>query len=367
MRDFGETNLMNFILLKIRLYYKKYTRYASYGVVTFLILYSIFLSAIIFINPMGDIDPLSAEERKSVIFFDLALKLFSVFLFSVIGISIFNFYKIVKIMHKYFYILLILLMFDIFIYERYFLNFSNYEYYSEELPIEFNGYRIAIISDLHYGKLTPDIWVSSVFQKVNDLKPDLIIGLGDYVLKTKSTEDLYKIWPLLLTLKANDGEFFVNGNHESWADEKSSLELLKNSGKSIRNSFKIIERGKSKIAIGGTGDLWTDEIDIDKTFKESPKNIFTIIATHNPDAADLKHARKINLYLAGHTHGGQVRVPFFNFAPILPVTNKDYDAGFKMNNVSEKLFISTGIGWSILPLRFNCRAEVPIITLKKIF
>lgn len=358
---------MKLIFLKIKRFYEKHTKYASYGIVSFLILYSIFLSIIIFINPIGDIDPLSNEERNFAIVNDLAFKLFSIFLFSIIGISIFHFYKIVNLIHKYFYIVIILFSFDIFIYERYFLNFSNYEYYSEELPIEFNGYRIAVISDLHYGKLTPDIWVRSVFQKVNDLKPDLIIGLGDYVLKTKSAKDLYTIWPLLLTLKAKDAEFFINGNHESWADENMSLELLDKSGKSIRNSFKIIEKGKARIVIGGTGDLWTDEVNIDKTLKDSPESLFTIIATHNPDVADSKHFRKINLYLAGHTHGGQVRIPFFNLAPILPVTNKDYDAGFKMNNAGEKLFISSGIGWSIIPLRFNCRAEVPIITLKKIF
>ncbi len=63
-------------------------------------------------------------------------------------------------------------------------------------------------------------------------------------------------------------------------------------------------------------------------------------------------------------NGGQVRIPFMNYSPVLPVKNKEFDKGIKISNLGELVFISAGIGWSILPLRFNCPAEIPILVLR---
>ncbi len=63
---------------------------------------------------------------------------------------------------------------------------------------------------------------------------------------------------------------------------------------------------------------------------------------------------------------GQVRIPFLDYAPTLPVKNKMYDRGFKMNSKGEAVFISAGVGWSILPVRFFCPAEIPILTLRTV-
>ncbi|EMO10832.1 hypothetical protein LEP1GSC137_1076 [Leptospira borgpetersenii str. Noumea 25] len=86
--------------------------------------------------------------------------------------------------------------------------------------------------------------------------------------------------------------------------------------------------------------------------------------SHNPDASNTKHEEKVDLFLAGHTHGGQVRIPIFDFSPILPVKDSNFDVGFKKNKFGEDIFISAGIGWSILPIRFFCPPEVPLIVLR---
>ncbi len=272
--------------------------------------------------------------------------------------------KAYKRYFKYLFITSLAIGIYSFVWERYFVTFPEYVYESESLPKEFDGYRIAIISDLHLGSLDPEIWIKWVIQKTNDTSPDLIVGLGDYVKKRKTDEELKKVWPLLLTLKAKHDVLFVNGNHDHWANHKLSLSLLNDSKRSLRNQHKILKKGKSEITIAGTGDFWEDEVDIDKSIAYSPLKNFKLVITHNPDATQTNHNTKINLFLAGHTHGGQVRIPFFDYSPILPIKSRNLDKGFRKNKFGEDVFISSGIGWSILPIRFNCPPEVPIIILK---
>jgi predicted MPP superfamily phosphohydrolase len=261
-------------------------------------------------------------------------------------------------------VFIIIILIDSLIIERYWVRFPEHEYVSERIPEEFDGYRIAIISDLHLGFLDPEIWIEWVIQNANEQKPDLIVGLGDYVKKRKLDDELLKVWPHLLKLKARDEVFFVNGNHDHWANHKLSLSLLAQTGKSLRNQARTLYRGKSNLTIAGTGDFWEDSVDIDKALINSPKSNFKIVITHNPDAAQTKHNRKIDLFLAGHTHGGQVRIPLLDYSPILPVRSRNLDKGFRKNQFGEDVFISAGIGWSILPIRFFCPAEVPIIVLR---
>jgi predicted MPP superfamily phosphohydrolase len=270
----------------------------------------------------------------------------------------------IKTLLRFFFILLTCIFIDSFVLERYLVRFPVYEYQSEKIPEAFDGYRIALVSDLHLGFLDPEIWVRWVIKQVNKQNPDLIVGLGDYVKKRNTDTELLRVWPLLLSLKAQDKVFFVNGNHDHWANHKLALTLLKDTKRSLRNQHHLLIREKSEITIAGTGDYWTDAVDIDESLKQSPTKNFKIIATHNPDATETKHKTEIDLYLAGHTHGGQVRIPIFDYSPVLPIKSSRLDKGFRKNKFGEDVFISAGIGWSILPIRFFCPAEVPIIVLR---
>lgn len=258
----------------------------------------------------------------------------------------------------------LLLVFDSLILERYLVRFPEYDFVSEQIPEDFDGYRIAILSDLHLGFLDPEIWIQWVIHETNDKNPDMIVGLGDYVKKRNNKEELIRVWPLLLTLKAKDNVFFVNGNHDHWANDKLALKLLEASQKSLRNQSKTIYRQNSQITIAGLGDLWTDEVNIDHALSAARVSNFKLMLTHNPDASETKHKTKVNLYLAGHTHGGQVRIPFLDYSPVLPIQSRYLDKGFRKNKFNEDVFVSAGIGWSILPIRFYCPSEVPIITLR---
>ncbi|TGM37720.1 phosphohydrolase [Leptospira biflexa] len=265
---------------------------------------------------------------------------------------------------KFILIFLLILFFNSFIFERYYVRFPIYEIESTKIPKSFDGYKIAVVSDLHYGFLNPAFWIRYVIGSTNEQNPDLIVGLGDYVKKRNFDEELISVWKLLPLLKAKDIEVFVNGNHDHWANHTLSLRLLEESKKSLRNRTLEIKRGNEKMIIGGLGDFWEDHIPIDQIFQHTDPKQFRIAIAHNPESADTSHKESIDLFITGHTHGGQVRIPFLQLSPILPVQNKNYDLGIQHSIFNEMVFISAGIGWSILPLRFNCPSEVPILILR---
>ncbi|ABZ92785.1 Phosphohydrolase [Leptospira biflexa serovar Patoc strain 'Patoc 1 (Ames)'] len=269
-----------------------------------------------------------------------------------------------KRIFKFILIFLLILFFNSFIFERYYVRFPIYEIESTKIPKSFDGYKIAVVSDLHYGFLNPEVWIRNVIGSTNEQNPDLIVGLGDYVKNRNFDEELISVWKLLPLLKGNDTEVFVNGNHDHWANHTLSLRLLEESKKSLRNRTLEIKRGKEKMIIGGLGDFWEDHIPIDHIFQHTDPKHFRIAIAHNPESADTSHKESIDLFITGHTHGGQVRIPFLQLSPILPVQNKNYDLGIQHSIFNEMVFISAGIGWSILPLRFNCPSEVPILILR---
>jgi predicted MPP superfamily phosphohydrolase len=165
----------------------------------------------------------------------------------------------------------------------------------------------------------------------------------------------------LSKLAAKDRVYSVLGNHDHWADSERSQYWLERTGQNIRHACKPIDRGGNRLFIGGAGDYWEDELGIDKAFACSEESAFRVLLAHNPDSVDTEFSTSLSLVLGGHTHGGQVVVPFFG-PPILPVRNKRYSSGL-ITTPRTQLFISRGIGWAIYPVRFNCYPEIAVLEL----
>jgi uncharacterized protein len=265
------------------------------------------------------------------------------------------------------YLFLLIFIFTLYsaIYERYVVLYPEEEVYLDNLPSEFDGFRIAILSDIHYGKLDPMFWIEYSLKKIDDKNIDIIVGLGDYVKKRNFDEELISIYPILNKLKAKYGVYLVNGNHDHWANDKLARSLLENSPYNIEGKTKFISKGKDKILLGGIGDYWENQFGVDKILNDDDSSYFKLILAHNPDSSNIEHNQNVDIFISGHTHGGQVRIPFIKYSPILPVSDKNFDKGLKENRFGEKVFISAGLGWSILPIRFSCQAEIPIIILRK--
>ena len=181
------------------------------------------------------------------------------------------------------------------------------------------------------------------------------------MLDDDTTEQIDIVWPVLSKLKARYGVYSVLGNHDHHADFNRSLYWLERSAQNIRHKCKPIYKGKERIVIGGAGDYWKDRLRIDDTFASSDERDCRILLSHNPDSVDEQFDTPLSLVLSGHTHGGQVVIPFLG-PPVLPVKNKNYSSGL-ISAAKTKLFISKGIGWSGLPVRFNCHPEIAILEL----
>lgn len=245
--------------------------------------------------------------------------------------------------------------------ERNIVRVNNYRIPAPSLPKSFRGFRIVHLTDLHLGTLVSEHFIESVIQKANGLRPDLIVCTGDYVHAKNSVTEIDTVWPILAKLKARYGVYSVLGNHDHWANTERSLYWLEKTGQSVRHKCKAICRGNERIVIGGAGDFWTDDLNIDQAFSSSDEGDFRILLAHNPDTVDTSYSTPLSLVLSGHTHGGQVSVPFYG-PPVLPVKNKRYSHGLiKTNNTT--LFISKGLGWAIYPVRFNCYPEIAVLEL----
>ena len=246
--------------------------------------------------------------------------------------------------------------------ERYIILTNHYLIAVPNLPKAFSGFRIVHLTDFHYGSLVPLAIIRHVIQRVNRLDRDLVVCTGDYVHERVATTQIDTVWPLLSDLTAPLGVLSVLGNHDHWASTKRSQYWLDKTNQDLRHKVKAIEKGGEKLWIAGAGDLWEDHRDLDQILSGIPDTDCRIVLAHNPDTADSKFSGRVDLIISGHTHGGQVDIPFIG-PPVLPVRNKSYSSGLKTSPRGTGVFISKGIGWAIYPVRFNCPPEIAVLEL----
>ena len=245
--------------------------------------------------------------------------------------------------------------------ERYLTQFNRYRIPVQNLPAAFQGLRIAQVSDVHCGRLMPRWFVNYLLERVNRAGADVIVCTGDYI-HGRDAAQIEVVWPMLCELRAPLGVYSVLGNHDHWGSAERSLYWLERSGQNLRGKAIALEKDGERLWLAGIGDLWEDPFPVDSVLSQIPERDCRIVLAHNPDSADTPFSGRIDLMLSGHTHGGQVRIPFGG-APVLPVKNKTYSSGLKMSTKQQRVFISRGIGWAIYPVRFNCYPEIPILEL----
>jgi len=234
-------------------------------------------------------------------------------------------------------------------------------------PPELAGLRIAVISDIHTGApFVNDKKLKEIVDRTNALNPDLIVLLGDYM--SPNSWHSHRVEPEvtatdLKSLKAPLGVYSVLGNHDWWYNGERVRRAFEQNGiRVLEDEVTEIKWREKSFWLVGLADLWTRPQHIDETIAKVPPGSTIIALTHNPDIFP-RLPQSVPLLIAGHTHGGQVNLPFIG-TPIVPSRfGSKYTAGHVFEN-GHHMFVTTGIGTSILPLRFRVPPEIVILTVK---
>ena len=253
-----------------------------------------------------------------------------------------------------------LLVYAFFI-EPFLLSIERLDLLFNDLPDEFDGFKIVQVSDFHLSHFTP-LHVK-VLTAIDTEKPDMIAITGDF--DGKNLTELGKNFCKNIAEKSRY-VFAVLGN---WDHRTENLDFLvksiEDSGISVLiNGSAVIERNGKKLFITGTDDSFTGNEDLGKTFKSVPENSFIIMLTHCPDIIYDAVKYKPQLVLSGHTHGGQVKVPFITAIFVPSKFGTRFLSGlFRVEGTY--LYVNRGIGTSHIPVRFLSLPELTVITLRK--
>lgn len=274
------------------------------------------------------------------------------------------------------------------------------------LPTTLDGFRMVQISDTHLGPRIPSSFVQEVVRRAIEIKPDLYLLTGDYVHMGRTHIDpAAELFRPLVDAAANaTGVVGVLGNHDHYADGPEMSRALRRTGVTMIDNDRVFVDSDSRrlsvnpaegkgLCIAGLGDLLEDRIDPARALRRVPLGMPRIVLAHNPDTAEApdvtgkpsqkfypskptqpwwaidtgsdtggQGAARVDLMISGHTHGGQVRVPFFGTPGIPSRFRQKYAHGLVQGPVCPVL-VSAGLGMSVLPVRVGVPPELVEITL----
>lgn len=233
------------------------------------------------------------------------------------------------------------------------------------LASEFDGYCLVQISDFHFGTWLERNHLAEAIELVNQLHPDLIAITGDFVTygAERYSGDLIVE---LGKLRARDGVVAVLGNHDHWSDPDEVRWVLAQAGiRELNNLFFTLRRGAASLHVCGVDDYMAEQDHLEQVLEKLPPDGAAILLAHEPDFADVSSSsRRFDLQLSGHSHGGQVILPWLG-APVLPRFGRKYSSGlYQVNGMF--LYTNRGLGTAELQVRINCRPEITVLTLQSV-
>jgi len=250
---------------------------------------------------------------------------------------------------------------------------TSSEYTNAKIPEEFDNFKIAHISDLHNKRFGRG--QSVILRKLEGISPDIIVITGDLIDRRRYNleaamefiEGALEIAPV----------YYVSGNHEAWSGKYETIrESLEEAGVIVLDDTRInIQRGGSSIYILGLSDpgfltpSYLDGINMSSVIQHLSawsvyKEDFNILLSHRPELFDIYSEYGMDLIFSGHAHGGQFRIPFIGaiYAPEQGFFPKLTSGSHTRN--SSTLYISCGLGNSIIPIRIFNRPEIVVVSLK---
>ena len=236
------------------------------------------------------------------------------------------------------------------------------------LSRQFSGLRVAQISDIHMGG-----WMNPErLQRVNDLvlaqNPDVLLITGDFLIgydfNHAARQALEDLIVGLSPLAGSIPTFAVLGNHDYWINSKAVRGMLRAAGiTDLTNRVFTLTRDREYLHLCGVDDVWNGDVRLDQVMDQLNRGGSAILLAHEPDFADISAATgRFDLQLSGHSHGGQIVLPFLG-APRLPYLGRKYPSG--LYQVGEMIqYTNRGVGMARLPIRINCPPEITLFVLE---
>lgn len=237
------------------------------------------------------------------------------------------------------------------------------------LPAAFAGTTIAFLSDLHHSQVVPRAYLERVVARTNALQPDFILLGGDYVTAGRKYRPLQghryidPCFDILKNLRARTAIFGVTGNHDSWAGlDHIHAGMLRAGIFDLTNRGFWLEKNGARLRLGGVGDFATQHQNLPAALAEATTDDAVLLLTHNPDFAEYIRDPRVGHVLSGHTHGGQIVLPFLG-APLVPSGfGQKYRYGL-VQAPHTKIYVTSGVGVLPFPFRLNCPPEIALLTL----
>jgi len=238
------------------------------------------------------------------------------------------------------------------------------------LPDSFRDYRIAQISDIHLDEFTEPFFLEHIVHTINGLAPDLVLITGDFVTRGSLNfivdgHPIHRSAEILSALTC-PLRYGVLGNHDVAVSSPLVVEALTTRGIPVLvNQYVPIERKSDRLWLCGADDPATSHPDLNLSIPAKPDGPVILMA-HEPDYVEtvLQHPRGalVDLMLAGHTHGGQIRLPLAGALVLPPMGQKFVEGYFRLDHL--QLYVNRGVGTVGLPFRFNCPPELTIFILQ---
>jgi len=258
--------------------------------------------------------------------------------------------------------------------ERHWIDVTHHDSVLPGLAPGMNGMRIVQLSDIHLDEYTEPYFLRQVVDRVNRLKPDAVFLTGDFVSDILGNRNFAlgaaRQCAQILSGIQSKSVYAILGNHDVAVDAKAVTAALESNGIPVlRNSYLPVDFAGGRIWLAGLDDVIEGHPEPDLAIPASIRNRPNepvVLMSHCPDYADvfLAHpaAKSVALMLSGHTHGGQVRMPFLG-ALELPVWGRKYVEGaFRLGSM--QLYVNRGIGTIGVPFRLNCPPEITLHTLR---
>jgi hypothetical protein len=242
-----------------------------------------------------------------------------------------------------------------------------------DLPAALEGLTLAHVSDTHLGPFMTETQLRGAMEFINVLRPDVVLLTGDYVHRTP--DSIVPGIGVLGHLRPRLGSVAVLGNHDHWEGteacrrefRRAAIPLVDNDRLFLTRDGLTDSPRADALCLAGLGDLWEDDVDLDRALRDVPASMPRFVLAHNPDTAEqVGAAHRIDLMLSGHTHGGQIALPLIGVPAKAAVSayGMKYIGGLCQGPICPVL-VSRGIGISGVPMRLGVPPEVGLITLTR--